>query len=80
MAAVMVAARRGWFDSYAWGVRANPDVRIEDASFLAARLRKPTVDTVLVRGTARRIPIRKSLDLRSSESSRRTIPWTTFVV
>ena len=32
------------------------------------------------RGTARRIPIRKSLDLRSSESSRRTIPWTTFVV
>ena len=49
MAAVMVAARRGWFDSYAWVVRANPDVRIEDASFLAARLRKPTVDAVLVR-------------------------------
>ena len=49
MAAVMVAARRGWFDSYAWIVRANPDVRIEDASFLAARLRKPTVDAVLVR-------------------------------
>ena len=49
MAAVMVAARNGWFDSYAWIVRANPDVRIEDASFLAARLRKPTVDAVLVR-------------------------------
>ena len=49
MAAVMVAARQGWFDSYAWVVRANPDVRIEDASFLAARLRKPTVDAVLVR-------------------------------
>ena len=49
MAAVMVAARKGWFDSYAWVVRANPDVRIEDASFLAARLRKPTVDAVLVR-------------------------------
>ena len=49
MAAVMVAARRGWFDSYAWVVRANPDVRIEDASFLAARLRKPTVAAVLVR-------------------------------
>ena len=43
MAAVMVAARKGWFDSYAWVVR------IEDASFLAARLRKPTVDAVLVR-------------------------------
>ena len=49
MAAVMVAARKGWFDSYAWILRANPDVRIEDASFLAARLRKPTVDAVLVR-------------------------------
>ena len=49
MAAVMVAARKGWFDSYAWVVRTNPDVRIEDASFLAARLRKPTVDAVLVR-------------------------------
>ena len=49
MAAVMVAARKGWFESYAWILRANPDVRIEDASFLAARLRKPTVDAVLVR-------------------------------
>ena len=49
MAAVMVAARKGWFDSYAWILRANPDVRIEDGSFLAARLRKPTVDAVLVR-------------------------------
>ena len=37
MAAVMVAARKGWFESYAWILRANPDVRIEDASFLAAR-------------------------------------------
>ena len=49
MAAVLVAARKGWFDRYAWIIRANPDVRIEDASFLAARLRKPTVDAVLVR-------------------------------
>ena len=48
MAAVMVAARKGG-STYAWVVRANPDVRIEDASFLAARLRKPTVDAVLVR-------------------------------
>ena len=49
MAAVMVAARKGWFDRYAWVLRANPDIRIEDASFLAARLRKPSVAAVLVR-------------------------------
>ena len=40
LSAVMIAARRGWFDRYAWIVRTNPDVRFEDTSFLAAEMRE----------------------------------------
>ena len=39
---MMIAARRGWFDRYAWIVRANPDVRLEDTSFLAAEMQRST--------------------------------------
>ena len=38
----MIAARRGWFDGYAWIVRANLDVRFEDTSFLAAVMQTST--------------------------------------
>ena len=38
----MIAARRGWFDRYAWIVRANPDVRFEDTSFLATEMQRST--------------------------------------
>ncbi len=48
LSAMMIAARRGWFDRYAWIVRANPDVRFEYTSFLAAEM-KPTVVAVLER-------------------------------
>ena len=48
LSAMMIAARRGWFDRYAWIVRANSDVRFEYTSFLAAEM-KPTVAAVLER-------------------------------
>ena len=42
MASVIVAARKGWFEGYAWIIRANADVRFEDASFLEAAMRTST--------------------------------------
>ena len=42
LSAMMISARRGWFDRYAWIVRANPDVRFEDTSFLAAEMQRST--------------------------------------
>ena len=42
MASVVVAARKGWFEGYAWIIRANADVRFEDTSFLTAAMRTST--------------------------------------
>ena len=42
IASVVVAARKGWFEGYAWIIRANADVRFEDASFLEAAMRSST--------------------------------------
>ena len=42
IASVVVAARKGWFEGYAWIIRANADVRFEDASFLEAAMRTST--------------------------------------
>ena len=45
--AVALAPRRGWFDSYEWVIRVNPDVVFEDASYLEARLHDRNTSAVL---------------------------------
>ena len=42
MTPMVVAARSGWFDSYEWIIRANPDVTIADASALEGAMRTST--------------------------------------
>ena len=51
MTPMVVAARSGWFDSYEWIIRANPDVTIADASALEGAIRTRTAAVLFTCGT-----------------------------
>ena len=51
MTPMVVAARSGWFDSYEWIIRANPDVTIADASALEGAMRTSTAAVLFTCGT-----------------------------